>query len=45
VVENGAISDMGTHEDLMQRLGTYRRLYDLQFVDVDLSRLRAGSAD
>ncbi len=45
VLENGAISDMGTHEDLMQRLGTYRRLYDLQFVDVDLSRLRAGSAD
>ncbi len=45
VLENGAISDMGTHEDLMKRLGTYRRLYDLQFVDVDLSRLRAGSAD
>ena len=45
VLENGAISDMGTHEALMQRLGTYRRLYDLQFVDVDLTRLRAGSAD
>ena len=45
VLENGAISDTGTHDDLMHRLGTYRRLYDLQFVDVDLSRLRAGSAD
>ncbi len=35
VLENGAISDSGSHEDLMARLGTYRRLYDLQFVDYD----------
>jgi subfamily B ATP-binding cassette protein MsbA len=35
VVENGAIADIGTHEELMQKLGTYRRLYDLQFIDVD----------
>ena len=34
VLENGTISDAGTHEDLLGRLGTYRRLYDLQFVDV-----------
>ena len=45
VLENGTISDMGTHDDLMQRLGTYRRLYDLQFVDSDITRVRAGSAD
>jgi ATP-binding cassette, subfamily B, bacterial MsbA len=32
VLENGSIADIGTHEDLMNRLGTYRRLYDLQFV-------------
>jgi len=32
VLENGSITDVGTHEDLMNRLGTYRRLYDLQFV-------------
>ena len=35
VLENGAISDMGSHEDLLTRLGTYRRLYELQFVDLE----------
>jgi ATP-binding cassette, subfamily B, bacterial MsbA len=35
VLENGQISDIGTHEDLMNRLGTYRRLYDLQFVEIE----------
>jgi ATP-binding cassette, subfamily B, bacterial MsbA len=35
VIENGAIADIGTHEDLMTRLGTYRRLYELQFADLE----------
>lgn len=35
VIEGGTISDIGAHEDLMKKLGTYRRLYDLQFVDLD----------
>jgi ATP-binding cassette, subfamily B, bacterial MsbA len=35
VIENGAIADVGTHEDLMAKLGTYRRLYDLQFADFE----------
>ncbi len=35
VLENGEISDIGSHEDLMNRLGTYRRLYDLQFVELE----------
>ncbi|HSA93208.1 MAG TPA: ABC transporter ATP-binding protein [Terriglobales bacterium] len=35
VLENGTITDSGTHEELMNRLGTYRRLYELQFVDAD----------
>jgi len=35
VLENGTITDVGAHEDLMRKLGTYRRLYDLQFVELD----------
>ncbi len=35
VIENGAIADIGAHEDLMTRLGTYRRLYELQFADFE----------
>jgi subfamily B ATP-binding cassette protein MsbA len=38
VLENGRISDIGSHEDLMNRLGTYRRLYDLQFVEIEPPR-------
>jgi ATP-binding cassette, subfamily B, bacterial MsbA len=41
VIENGAIADIGTHEELMQKLGTYRRLYDLQFIDVEPQRSAA----
>lgn len=43
VLENGTITDIGTHEDLLGRLGTYRRLYDLQFVDLEPSKVSAGS--
>jgi subfamily B ATP-binding cassette protein MsbA len=35
VIENGSIADIGAHEDLMTKLGTYRRLYDLQFSDFE----------
>lgn len=35
VIENGTIADIGSHDDLLQRMGTYRRLYDLQFVELD----------
>jgi ATP-binding cassette, subfamily B, bacterial MsbA len=35
VIENGAIADIGSHENLMTKLGTYRRLYDLQFADFE----------
>ena len=38
VLENGTIADIGSHEDLMKKLGTYRRLYDLQFLDVEPAR-------
>jgi subfamily B ATP-binding cassette protein MsbA len=35
VLENGCITDSGTHEDLLSRLGTYRKLYELQFMDLE----------
>jgi subfamily B ATP-binding cassette protein MsbA len=43
VLEDGRITDSGTHEDLLSRLGTYRRLYDLQFLDMEPSRMSAGA--
>ena len=42
VLENGKIADEGSHEDLLTRLGTYRRLYELQFVDLDAPKQDAG---
>jgi len=39
VLENGTITDIGSHDDLIARLGTYRKLYDLQFVDLDTPRV------
>jgi subfamily B ATP-binding cassette protein MsbA len=38
VIENGGIADVGSHDELMNKLGTYRRLYELQFDDKDQSR-------
>jgi subfamily B ATP-binding cassette protein MsbA len=43
VIENGAIADIGSHEELVQKLGTYRRLYDLQFIDLEAPRVGAPS--
>jgi len=33
VLENGMITDEGSHECLLAHTGTYRRLYDLQFIE------------
>jgi subfamily B ATP-binding cassette protein MsbA len=41
VIENGTIADIGTHDELMGKLGTYRRLYELQFANSDSSRVVA----
>jgi subfamily B ATP-binding cassette protein MsbA len=35
VLENGMIEDIGTHDELLSRLGTYKRLHDLQFMDIE----------
>ncbi len=42
VLENGTIADQGSHDDLLSRLGTYRRLYELQFVDLDAPKQDAS---
>jgi ATP-binding cassette, subfamily B, bacterial MsbA len=39
VLENGTIADVGAHEELIQKLGTYRRLYELQFAEADVQRV------
>ena len=41
VLENGSITDIGSHDDLMARLGTYRKLYDLQFVDIEQPKVES----
>ena len=43
VIDNGTISEVGAHEDLMKNLGTYRRLYDLQFTDAEVPKAVAES--
>jgi subfamily B ATP-binding cassette protein MsbA len=43
VIENGTIADIGAHDDLMKKLGTYRRLYELQFANADVPAARAKS--
>jgi ATP-binding cassette, subfamily B, bacterial MsbA len=35
VLEAGQIADIGSHDELMARLGTYRRLYELQFSGIE----------
>ena len=38
VLENGTIADIGAHDELMQKLGTYRRLYELQFANAEQTK-------
>jgi subfamily B ATP-binding cassette protein MsbA len=41
VIENGTIVDVGAHEELMKKFGTYRRLYELQFANLDTPKVVA----
>jgi subfamily B ATP-binding cassette protein MsbA len=44
VIESGQITEIGTHEELMQQSGTYRRLYQMQFAEEDLVTVANGDA-
>jgi ATP-binding cassette, subfamily B, bacterial MsbA len=44
VIENGGIADIGGHDELMQKFGTYRRLYELQFASTDVARVPAETS-
>ncbi|MFM8394149.1 MAG: ABC transporter ATP-binding protein, partial [Acidobacteriota bacterium] len=36
VMEKGRIAEVGTHQELLERGGIYRRLYEMQFAEEDL---------
>jgi len=42
VLDKGRVADQGTHEELVQREGLYKTLYDLKNVDPSLLRSRGG---
>jgi subfamily B ATP-binding cassette protein MsbA len=44
VIEGGEITEIGTHDELLQQSGTYRRLYNLQFSDDDPARVETEAA-
>jgi subfamily B ATP-binding cassette protein MsbA len=39
VISDGGVVEEGTHEELLEREGEYKKLYLLQFVDSDLERI------
>jgi len=42
VLEGGVISEVGTHQDLLARGGTYARLYQMQFFGTPVARSASG---
>ena len=45
VLEDGRISDLGTHEELIARPGIYREIYDIQMRSDDRALILEGGAD
>jgi subfamily B ATP-binding cassette protein MsbA len=45
VMEDGRITETGSHEELMQQSGTYRRLYDLQFASSETEQREASEPE
>jgi len=45
VLEDGRITQTGSHEQLMRQSGTYRRLYDLQFDSAQFDRRGTEAAE
>ena len=41
VIDNGRIAETGAHDELMKQVGTYRRLYELQFTNLEVSKAGA----
>lgn len=40
VISNGTIAEIGTHEELLEKNGEYKRLYLMQFADRDLEKMK-----
>ena len=38
VIDNGRIAETGAHDELMRQIGTYRRLYELQFTNLEVPK-------
>lgn len=45
VLENGQVSDIGTHEELISRPGIYREIYDIQMSSDDRRLIEEGGGE